>query len=58
MEQKDIYLNLFGSKKSPFAFFLQIFFIQPTVRAIFKWIFVRNNEENYEEYTELKALEA
>ena len=27
----------------PFAYFTQLFFIQPTVRTIFKMIFVRNN---------------
>lgn len=28
----------------PFAYFTQLFFIQPTVRTIFKLIFVRNNK--------------
>ena len=30
----------------PFAYFTQLFFIQPTVRTIFKLIFVRNNKSN------------
>ena len=30
----------------PFAYFTQLFFIQPTVRTIFKMIFVRNKNNN------------
>ena len=30
----------------PFAYFTQLFFIQPTVRTIFKMIFVRNENDN------------
>ena len=30
----------------PFAYFTQLFFIQPTVRTIFKLIFVRNNKNS------------
>ena len=30
----------------PFAYFTQLFFIQPTVRTIFKLIFVRNNKSS------------
>ena len=30
----------------PFAYFTQLFFIQPTVRTIFKAIFVRNKDNN------------
>lgn len=33
----------------PFAFFTQLFFIQPLIRTVFKWLFVRNEEEDYEE---------
>lgn len=28
----------------PFAFFTQLFFIQPLIRTVFKWIFCRNTE--------------
>ena len=28
----------------PFAFFTQLFFIQPLIRTVFKWIFVRKNK--------------
>jgi len=28
----------------PFAFFSQLFFIQPLIRTVFKWIFVKNRE--------------
>ena len=41
----------------PFAFFTQLFFIQPLVRTIFKLIFVRNktnNNEDKKEYAEAK----
>ncbi len=45
----------------PFAFFSQLFFIQPTVRKIFKLIFVRNSKKdkqnedsNSKEYVEAK----
>lgn len=30
----------------PFAYFTQLFFIQPTVRTIFKLIFIRNNKSS------------
>lgn len=29
----------------PFAFFTQLFFIQPLVRTLFKWIFIRKNKK-------------
>lgn len=41
----------------PFAFFTQLFFIQPLVRTIFKLIFVRNksnNGDDKKEYAEVK----
>lgn len=41
----------------PFAFFSQLFFIQPLVRTIFKLIFVRNksnNGDDKKEYAEAK----
>ena len=33
----------------PFAFFSQLFFIQPLIRTVFKWIFCRNTENEDEE---------
>lgn len=37
----------------PFAFFSQLFFIQPLIRTVFKWIFCRNTE--YEEKEDMQA---
>lgn len=33
----------------PFAFFTQLFFIQPLIRTVFKWIFCRNTEYDKED---------
>lgn len=33
----------------PFAFFSQLFFIQPLIRTVFKWVFCRNTENEDEE---------
>lgn len=33
----------------PFAFFSQLFFIQPLIRTVFKWIFCRSTENEDEE---------
>ena len=32
----------------PFAFFSQLFFIQPLIRTVFKFIFVRKRKDNSE----------
>ena len=40
----------------PFAYFTQLFFIQPVVRTIFKMIFVRNKNNNIEIKKELASV--
>ena len=40
----------------PFAYFTQLFFIQPTVRTIFKLIFVRDNKSKNKVVKQEKEL--
>ncbi len=40
----------------PFAYFTQLFFIQPTVRTIFKMIFVRKEKQNSTSKNEKKLI--